>query len=264
MDVPQTIEFANHPTCAWTTTLDIMTDNVSPVDLTAISQLTNLRRFSMATANETPADKGLNDRVLRSWNGLAREEGAFSNLKTIFLYFQDGVSKWALEHLDAFPALDEFCAYRCKLRRHHAKGAVGWRDSPDDSFVGFLRSSKAYTYAKYGQGSSSLSWKDMTASYLNKGTADSSEQIDRRPVLNVPLHDAHSGPTGYRILDVDRIVCLKRIEGHQPPSRARKLRSDDFEYDAAETGGVETEWQPYLKKRKVVANSSALEDMMSG
>lgn len=85
----------------------------------------------MATAFETEADKGFNDRVLRSWADLARDKGDFSNLKTIFLYFQEGVSKWSLEHLSAFPVLDEFCAYRCKLRRHHVKGVVDWQDRPE-------------------------------------------------------------------------------------------------------------------------------------
>jgi hypothetical protein len=103
-----------HPTCAWVTTLDIFTRDVADVDLVRISDLQNLRRFHMATDMPTSIDKGFSDRVLKTWAEQAQEKGAFARLQSMFLFGQ-AVTKWSLGRLTAFPALDEFCAYRCNI-----------------------------------------------------------------------------------------------------------------------------------------------------
>jgi hypothetical protein len=120
--IPQAI----HSDCAWVTTLDVAVET-SNVDLVRVSELRNLRRFHMATKNEAAADEGFNDRVLRTWADQAREDGAFPHLQSIFLFCQVGITAWALGQLSAFPALDEFCAYRCKIERRQTKALSGWR-----------------------------------------------------------------------------------------------------------------------------------------
>jgi hypothetical protein len=113
--------------CAWVTTLDI-TAETSTIDLVRVSELRNLRRFHMATNHETADDEGFNDRVLRTWADQAREDGAFPHLQSIVLYCQVGITAWSLSRLSTFPALDEFCAYRCKFRSHQTKAISGWRN----------------------------------------------------------------------------------------------------------------------------------------
>jgi len=85
----------------------------------------------MATSRSTPADVGVNDRVLRSWAEAARERGALQHLRFIFLYSQLGVTKWSLPHLDAFPNLDEFCAYDCGIQWTDVEHRHGWRRKPE-------------------------------------------------------------------------------------------------------------------------------------
>lgn len=128
--IEQAVYLSHSASCAWMTTVQITARALDPTDLTHLAKLPNLRNFHMATSHETPADVGFNDRVLRSWAEAAANHGAFAHLKTIFLYFQEGATRWSLDHLSAFPALDEFCAYRCKLRRHHASNLFGWDENP--------------------------------------------------------------------------------------------------------------------------------------
>jgi hypothetical protein len=120
------IQEVYHPACAWVTTLDIFTKDVASVDLVRISELQNLRRFNMATDFPTPSDQGFNDRVLKTWAEQAQEKGAFARLQSIFLHGQ-GVGEWSLGRLTAFPALDEFCAYRSNVDRPSTISIPGWR-----------------------------------------------------------------------------------------------------------------------------------------
>jgi len=128
MAIPQTIE----SDCSWLTTLNIATEE-SNVNLVRIAELRNLRRFHMAkaTGTETAIDQGFNDRVLRTWAEQARQDGAFMHLQSIFLYGQEGITTWSLDRLSAFPALDEFCAYRCKIEWPQTKSISGWRNSSE-------------------------------------------------------------------------------------------------------------------------------------
>ncbi|KAM0715877.1 hypothetical protein Q7P37_008391 [Cladosporium fusiforme] len=257
-NIHQTIQIAYHPTCAWVTTLDILTDDISQLDFASLSELKNLRRFHIATASEAPHDKGFNDRVLRSWADLARDNGDFANLKTIFLYLQGGVSQWSLDHISAFPGLDEFCAYMCRrLKRRHLKRVLGWQDSPEDSFAGFLRSSRAYGHAAYGGVAKKLSWIDLVADYVNGKTAASTEHIDNRPVMNVPVqHRPQDGPRGYRAINIEDMVCLKRTESSQPRSDKSPQPSKALTSNSAR--------QPPPKRRRIVFDSQALDDMLAG
>jgi len=126
----QAIPQALRPDCSWITTLNIGQEE-SSVDLVRISELRNLRRFHMATRSEIAADQGFNDRVLRTWADQVREHGAFPHLQSIFLYCQEGITAWSLRHLSAFPALDEFCAYRCQIEWRQTKSMSGWRNSSE-------------------------------------------------------------------------------------------------------------------------------------
>lgn len=120
------IPVANDANFSWITNLTIKDKEVSARDLISVSDLKNLRRFHMASARKTPTDLGFNDRIFRAWAEMARDHGAFKYLECLFLYFQEGVSKWSLEYLDAFPVLDEFCAHRCKVSRRDARSIPGW------------------------------------------------------------------------------------------------------------------------------------------
>ena len=113
--------------CAWLTTLEI-TCETSNLDLVRVSELRNLRRFHVAISCETATDQVLNDRVLRTWADQAREDGAFAHLQSIFLFCQPGITAYSLGRLSAFPALDEFCAYRCNIEWRQTKSMAGWRN----------------------------------------------------------------------------------------------------------------------------------------
>lgn len=128
-----------------------------------------------------------------------------------------------------------------------------------DSFVGFIRSSRAYTHAKYGgHSSTALSWNNLVADYLNVQTAKSTEGIDKRPMLNVPLKvSGQDGPRGLKILNVDGIVCLKRTDTQQIRSVESPSQST-IAHNRDNAAG-----QPTPKRRKVF-DSSFLNDMMAG
>ena len=113
--------------CSWITSLNITERDISLEELVLVSKFDNLRSFIMATTRRCTANMGVNDRVLRSWAESAKEGGAFQHLRFIFLYRQLGVTKLCLPHLDAFPRLDEFCAYECDIEKRDVKHRRGWR-----------------------------------------------------------------------------------------------------------------------------------------
>lgn len=129
--IQRAVHLSSSTSCAWMTTVQITARDIDPTEFMHLANLSNLRNFHIATSHEAPADVGFKDRVLRSWADAAANHGAFAYLKTVFLYFQEGVTRWSLDHLSAFPALDEFCAHRCKLRRHHATNISGWEERPE-------------------------------------------------------------------------------------------------------------------------------------
>lgn len=133
VDIDRALALSPHPTAAWLTTLEITSASIAPTALASAASLPNLRHFHMATSHQTPRDEGFTDRTLKSWAAQAASPaaGAFARLRTIFLYFQGGVSRWSLAHLAAFPALDEFCAYRCRVRRHRFRAPEGWAERPE-------------------------------------------------------------------------------------------------------------------------------------
>ena len=126
-DVGTAIEFAIHPNCTWVTALDISTEQTSRPDLVRVSEFQNLRSIHIATRSEKSGGEGLDDRVLKTWAEQAQQEGAFARLRSVFLYFQEGITQWSLARLSAFPALEEFCAYRCNVDRRHTISMTGWQ-----------------------------------------------------------------------------------------------------------------------------------------
>lgn len=100
-------------------------------ELVVVPRLDNIRSLLMATTQNTSADLGVNDRVLRSWAEAVQDRGALQHLRFIFLYRQSGVTKWSLPHLDAFPKLEEFCAYDCGIQRQDVEHRSGWRQKPE-------------------------------------------------------------------------------------------------------------------------------------
>jgi len=117
--------------CSWITSLEITKGDIPLEELVHLSKLDNLRSFLMATSSRPSADTGINDRVLRSWAESAKDRGALQHLRFIALYRQPGVTKWCLPHLDAFPHLDEFCAYECGIQWRDVKRWQGWRQKPE-------------------------------------------------------------------------------------------------------------------------------------
>lgn len=115
-------------TCTWVVNLEVTNHDVTPEQLVAVSRLDNLRVFNMATHFKTRAERGFHDRILRAWADAARETGALSKLRFLFLYNQSGVTKWSLPHLEAFPSLDEFCSHDCGITRKDVEQRRGfWR-----------------------------------------------------------------------------------------------------------------------------------------
>jgi hypothetical protein len=117
--------------CSWITSLEITDLDISPAELVAVSRLDNLRSLVMATTRRTSADTGVNDRILRSWADSVQDRGALQHLRFIFLYSQRGITKWSLPHLDAFPKLNEFCAYNCGVHWRDVGHRQGWRQKPE-------------------------------------------------------------------------------------------------------------------------------------
>lgn len=126
--IDRSIQMAHDKDCAWLTTIDIVTDVVSNKDIVRISEIQNLRSLRVGTCIKSPENEGFNDRILRTWADQARQRTALRYLKSIFLYYQEGITGWSLGRLSAFPALEDFCAYKCDIGRQHLKSLAGWRD----------------------------------------------------------------------------------------------------------------------------------------
>lgn len=130
-----------------------------------------------------------------------------------------------------------------------------------DSFVGFLRLSKNFHRATYTNKGSIPSWDSLVTDYLNvAANPHTDNDIDNRPLLNVPVCRVEGCR---RLLDIEKVVCLKRRDWEQrfvePKTRGEHLRAIAF------TGSVSAAQRPpALKKRKLISDSTALQDMLGG
>lgn len=106
----------------WLTNLTL-DDSVSDIDFSKIPKLRNLHNIVvMGTSSRY---HGFSDYLLHSWADAAKETGCLNALETIFLSGQQGITVGSLEHLNAFPHLETFCAYDCSLTNKDMEGVTG-------------------------------------------------------------------------------------------------------------------------------------------
>jgi hypothetical protein len=95
----------------------------------------------------------------------------------------------------------------------------------------------------------SLSWNRLVADYVRNEVKSSDEDLDRRPLLQVRV-GVESTDVSHRLEDPSAIVCLKR---GTEPQLAKK-----------EAPVEQRSSRPVFKKRKIVFDSSDLNDMLGG
>ena len=119
--------------------------------------------------------------------------------------------------------------------------------------MAFVESSRAYSVVTYSH-SKLLSWNNLVSDYFNSRISASKDPIDLRPVLNLQIR--RGGSQGLR-LDMmgNDLVCLQRCTDTLPPAQEQKEQPSPTSETSAS--------HPPMKKRKLMTNSTALEDMMS-
>jgi hypothetical protein len=121
-----------------------------------------------------------------------------------------------------------------------------------NGFIAFVESSKAYSLRKYNN-SNQLSWDNFVSDYFNSRIAASKDPLDLRPVLNMLVR--RGGSQGLRLDTLgEDIVCLQRCTEEMPLGLEHKSQ---FSTPPATSAA-----RPPVKKRKLVMDSTALEDMM--
>jgi hypothetical protein len=121
--------------------------------------------------------------------------------------------------------------------------------------MAFVESSKAYSVLAYHY-NKVLPWNSMVSDYFNSRASTSGDPIDLRPVLNMQVRRGTS--QGNR-LDTrgGEMVCLQRCADTSPLGQEQK------EQLLATSTSTKPAAPPPMKKRKLMVNSTALEDMMS-
>ena len=121
-----------------------------------------------------------------------------------------------------------------------------------NGFTGFIGSSKAYSEMPYHY-STLLSWNNLVSDYFNSRISASNDLIDLRPVLNVKIR--RGGSQGLRLNTAEGdMVCLQRCAESIPPEQQQG--------EQRTTASATSVTRPPMKKRKLMTNSTALEDMM--
>ena len=120
--------------------------------------------------------------------------------------------------------------------------------------MAFVESSKAYSVLAY-QYNKVLPWNSMVSDYFNSRASTSDDPIDLRPVLNMQVR---RGTSHGNRLDTrgGEMVCLQRCAETLPPGQEQK------EQLPATSTSAKPGARPPMKKRKLMANSTTLEDMM--
>lgn len=121
-----------------------------------------------------------------------------------------------------------------------------------DSFVAFQRASKRHRSSSYGGALNVPLWDDAVADYLHGQAAKSEDPLDGRPVLRVVARDNDSG--WKRLVDLDRVVCLKRVWGREAVGQVGGER------EVVGSGGG----RPVVKKRRMMFDGADLSEMMAG
>jgi hypothetical protein len=98
-----------------------------------------------------------------------------------------------------------------------------------------------------------LSWNNLVSDYFNSRISASNDPIDLRPVLNMKIR--RGGSQGLRLNTAEGdMVCLQRCAESIPPGQQQEERLP--------TTSATSVTRPPMKKRKLMTNSTALEDMM--
>ena len=103
------------PSLEWLTCLRISPKYVDKADLVKIASISNLAVLdlsdNLATVDLSPSR--FDERVLKTWAELARQEGAFKHLRVLLFGWQPAISTWIFKYLDSFPALRILVATAC-------------------------------------------------------------------------------------------------------------------------------------------------------
>lgn len=122
-----------------------------------------------------------------------------------------------------------------------------------NGFMAFVESSRAYSVVTYSN-SKLLSWNNLVSDYFNSRISASKDPIDLRPVLNLQIR--RGGSQGLRLnMMGDDMVCLQRCTD--------ALLSGQEPEEQLPTTSTTSAARPPMKKRKLMTNSTALDDMMS-
>lgn len=108
----------NSPDVCWLTSLTLVNTISSPsTTLPQLATMSNLVSLHIkGDANDTAETCMINDDSIRHWGKQARHSGGFPRLKWLFLRHQVGVTEASLEHLVAFPVLDQVVTSQCGVR----------------------------------------------------------------------------------------------------------------------------------------------------
>ena len=102
-----------------------------------------------------------------------------------------------------------------------------------------------------------LSWNNLVSDYFNSRISASKDPIDLRPVLNMQIRQG--GNQGFRLNTAgDDMVCLQRCTETPSPPREKQEKKEVCVSTSSATFAA----RPPMKKRKLVRDLTALEDMM--
>src|SRR2546423_8545800 len=89
----------------WLTCLRLAPREVPVAEVIRLANINNLAVLDLSDgrANESSAT-AIDERVFKTWSELAIE-GAFMHLRVLMLGWQEAISKWIFQYLDAFPSL---------------------------------------------------------------------------------------------------------------------------------------------------------------
>lgn len=189
------------------------------------------------------AKHDVDDEMIRRWSrqaaagggssSAAASDGAFQNLRAIFLRGLPGVTEKCLEHLESFPRLQLFCTSRCGANRHgserggsHASNRqlpVSWRRSEgEDGLYAYINDS----HRAFNKSRSDLSrtigrglyawwfvWQDLVEGYIFEKRSEFMDgSASKKPLLLVRLGSA--GGDGVRRQDeyTNELDCYVRIK----------------------------------------------------
>nr|POE98247.1 hypothetical protein CFP56_64840 [Quercus suber] len=203
--LPRAIDAVVSPLATWLTTLTLQDHVVSPMDMTYIARLTNLRALNIESASLGPRNQVgfLSDGIVRTWAVEAKANAAFQRLEMIFLLGQTRITQWALQCLNDFPALHTFCVSGCGILSMFnddiARKQWGWHKRPRAEFI------KLAKKMSHNNARGLVSWSTLVDVYMSHACSSRVPQIAESPNLNL-----YVGKTAVNHPNVTSLICFER------------------------------------------------------